>query len=160
MKKPFYKRWWFIVIAIIIVLGIIGCIIPDSDVDEPVADQEIEQEVETTAAETTTAAPKVSVEFENALTKAQIYADTMYMSKDAIYDQLTSEYGEGFDEDAAQYAIENVEADWNKNALEKAKTYQNDMAMSKSAIYDQLVSDYGEQFTADQAQYAVDHLED
>lgn len=30
----------------------------------------------------------------------------MHMSKAGIYDQLTSEYGEGFEADAAQYAID------------------------------------------------------
>ena len=82
------------------------------------------------------------------------------MSKKAIYDQLTSEYGEQFPADAAQYAIDNMTADWNANALAKAKSYQNTMHMSKSAIYDQLISEYGEQFTKEEAQYAIDHLDD
>ena len=103
---------------------------------------------------------KPSKEEENALKKAQQYSDTMYMSKQGIYDQLTSEYGEGFDAEAAQYAVDNLDADYKKNALEKAKTYQDTMAMSKSAIYDQLISEYGEQFTAKEAQYAIDHLDD
>lgn len=82
------------------------------------------------------------------------------MSKQGIYDQLTSEYGEKFPADAAQYAIDNMSADWNANALQKAKTYQKSMSMSKSAIYDQLISEYGEKFTKDEAQYAIDHLDD
>lgn len=82
------------------------------------------------------------------------------MSKKAIYEQLTSEYGEKFPEDAAQYAIDNITANWNENALAKAKTYQNTMNMSKSAIYDQLISEYGEKFTKEEAQYAIDHLDD
>lgn len=102
----------------------------------------------------------VSLEYQNALAKAKIYSDTMHMSKQAIYDQLTSEYGEQFPEDAAQYAIDNLKADYKENALEKAKTYQKDMHMSKSAIYDQLISEYGEQFTEEEAQYAIDHLDD
>ena len=84
----------------------------------------------------------------------------LHMSKQAIYDQLTSSYGEGFPADAAQYAVDNMTGvDWNANALEKAKQYYYDMAMSKSAVYDQLTSSYGEQFTASQAQYAIDHLD-
>ena len=82
------------------------------------------------------------------------------MSKKAIYDQLVSEYGEQFSEDAAEYAMENLKADWKANALAKAREYQDMMSMSKDAIYDQLVSEYGEQFTAKQAQYAIDHLDD
>jgi len=84
----------------------------------------------------------------------------MHMSKQGIYDQLTSEYGEKFAAEDAQYAIDNMTADWNANALAKAKSYQETMSMSKSAIYDQLVSEYGEKFTAEEAQYAIDHLDD
>lgn len=102
----------------------------------------------------------VSQEYQNALTKGLQYANQLHMSKQAIYDQLTSSYGEGFPADAAQYAVDNMTGvDWNANALEKAKQYYYDMAMSKSAVYDQLTSSYGEQFTASQAQYAIDHLD-
>ena len=101
----------------------------------------------------------VPTEYKNALKKAKIYSDTMHMSKRGIYDQLVSEYGEKFPEDAAQYAMDNLDADWNANALAKAKEYQKLMAMSASAIYDQLTSDYGEKFTAEEAQYAIDNLE-
>jgi hypothetical protein len=80
------------------------------------------------------------------------------MSKQGIYNQLTSEYGEQFSAEAAQYAIDNLQADWNKNALEKAKEYQA-MDMSPNAIYDQLISEYGENFTEDEAKYAVENLE-
>jgi len=101
-----------------------------------------------------------STEYKNALKKAESYSNIMHMSKQGIYDQLTSEYGEKFQEDAAQYAVDNMVADWNANALAKAKSYQQTMSMSKSAIYDQLISQYGEKFTEEQAQYAIDHLDD
>lgn len=39
---------------------------------------------------------KPSAEYENALKKAEMYAKTMHMSKQGVYDQLTSEYGENF----------------------------------------------------------------
>lgn len=103
---------------------------------------------------------KPSIEYQNALKKAETYSKMMHMSKQAIYEQLTSEYGEKFPADAAQYAIDNLNADYKANALEKAKTYQKTMSMSKSAIYDQLISEYGEKFTKEEAQYAIDHLDD
>lgn len=103
---------------------------------------------------------KPSIEYQNALKQAETYSEMMHMSKKAIFDQLTSEYGGQFADDAAQYAIDNLDADYKKNALESAKTYQSMMSMSKSAIYDQLVSEYGGQFTAEEAQYAIDHLDD
>lgn len=83
----------------------------------------------------------------------------MSMSKQGIYDQLTSEAGEQFPEDAAQYAIDNVKWDWKENALKKAKSYTETMAISKDAVYDQLISEAGEQFTPEEAQYAIDNLD-
>jgi hypothetical protein len=103
---------------------------------------------------------RLGIEGENALIKAQDYAEIMYMSKAAIYDQLTSEYGEQFSKEAAQYAVDNLKADYNANALIKAKEYQESMAMSPAAIRDQLTSEYGEQFTPSEADYAIQHLND
>ncbi len=94
----------------------------------------------------------------NALKKAESYSSTMHMSKKGIYKQLTSDYGEKFTAEEAQYAVDNMKADWNANALAKAKTYQESMHMSKQKIYEQLTSEYGEKFTAEEAQYAVDNL--
>lgn len=102
---------------------------------------------------------KIPREYISALIKGQEYADRMYMSKKAIYDQLTSDYGEKFSPEAATYAINNIKANWNKNALQKAKDYQEEQNMSPDAIYDQLTSNYGEQFTPDEANYAVQHLD-
>lgn len=103
-------------------------------------------------------ADDVPTEYKSALRSAEAYSETMHMSKAAIYDQLTSEYGDKFTSEAAQYAIDNIQADWNKNALESAKVYQDMMAMSPAAIYDQLIADYGDKFTETEAQYAVDNL--
>ncbi len=100
----------------------------------------------------------VPVEYKNALKQADSYANRMHMSKQGVYDQLTSEYGGKFTTDAAQYAIDNVKSDWNNNALEQAKRYQSMMSMSTSRIYDQLTSQYGGKFTPEEAQYAIDNL--
>lgn len=99
-----------------------------------------------------------TMEDKNALAKAESYSSMMHMSRAAIYDQLTSSYGEGFPAEAAQYAVNHLVADYKANALEKAKDYQTTMHMSRSAIYDQLTSSYGEKFTAEEAQYAIDNL--
>lgn len=101
-----------------------------------------------------------TIEEKNALAKAESYSTIMHMSKAKIYEQLISDYGEGFTKSAAQYAIDNIVTDWNANALAKAKDYQSTMNMSKKKIYEQLISEYGEQFTKEQAQYAIDHLDE
>jgi hypothetical protein len=102
----------------------------------------------------------VPAEYKSALNKALTYAKTMHMSKQGVYDQLVSEYGEKFSAEAGQYAIDNMKADWNANALVKAKTYQDTMNMSPAAIHDQLTSEYGEKFTKAEADYAIQHLND
>ena len=103
--------------------------------------------------------PNVPTEYKSALRSAKTYSEMMHMSKQGIYDQLTSEYGDKFSAEEAQYAIDNIQADWNANALASAQSYQETMAMSHADIYDQLTSDYGEKFTAEEAQYAVDNLD-
>lgn len=122
-----------------------------------------DDDASSSSAEKTTASSTKSTNAENtaALNKAESYANEMDMSKQGVYDQLTSDYGEGFTATAAQYAIDNLtDVDWNANALAKAKSYQEDQDMSTNEIQEQLTSADGEQFTQSQAQYAIDHLSD
>ena len=114
--------------------------------------------VSATVAPTPEPTPDVPTEYKSALKKAKSYSDTMYMSKQGSYDQLTAEYGEKFSAEAAQYAVDNLDADYNYNALQKAKSYQETMAMSPEAIRDQLTSEYGEKFTQEEADYAIANL--
>lgn len=178
-KKAIYKRPWFIVLAIIIILGTVGeSSYEDSTVANNKTISEVEQnqdkeinnnqgeekdvlvkENEEKVEEKEEKVEEVPKEYKSALRKAKVYSDTMSMSKEGLYDQLTSEYGEKFSDEAAQYAMDNLEADWNKNALKKAKTYSDTMSMSKAGLYDQLTSEYGEKFTEEEAQYAVDNLD-
>lgn len=102
--------------------------------------------------------PKVPQEYLNALEQAQSYSDTLHLSKQGIYDQLTSEYGGKFPAEAAQYAIDNVEADFKANALAQAENYYNNLNMSKEDVRDQLTSAYGGRFTQDEADYAIENL--
>lgn len=104
--------------------------------------------------------PSVPAEYTSALNQADSYANTMHMSKQGVYNQLTSQYGGKFSAKAAQYAIDNVKSDWNANALAKAKDYQKQQSLSPSAIHDQLTSAAGEKFTTAEADYAIAHLND
>lgn len=155
MRRTIEKKKWCVSLFIVVMLAAMCILSGCGDSSEPTdASGGNEAVTEEQATE-----DNVSQEFKNALKTAQQYSDTMHMSKAGIYDQLTSEYGEGFPEDAAQYAVDNVKADWNENALKMAESYYKDMAMSKDAVYEQLISEYGEKFTEEQAQYAVDNLE-
>ncbi|MEG1107167.1 MAG: Ltp family lipoprotein [Eubacterium sp.] len=139
-------------------------IIPTSSSEAPkpaqTAQSEASSEAKPTAKQEETPKPESNVpkEYKSALRKAKTYSDTMHMSKQAIYDQLISEYGEKFTPEAGQYAIDNLDADYNYNALQKAKTYQDSMSMSPDAIRDQLTSEYGEKFTPEEADYAMSNL--
>lgn len=99
-----------------------------------------------------------SLEYRNALKTAESYANLQHMSKQAIYEQLTSDYGEGFPVEAAKYAINNLESNWNENAFKTAESYANNQHMSKKEVYNQLISSYGEKFTQTEAKYAINKL--
>ena len=121
-KKPFSKKRLFLLIVIIAVFAILIGMSTDTDTNNTSTSSNVattnntkeEKEVEQKEEK-----PSASIEELNALAKAKVYSDTMYMSKAKIYDQLTSDYGEGFDKKSAQYAIDNLEADYKYNALQK-----------------------------------------
>ena len=153
-KWKFHLSGGMKVVVIIIGLIIYGSIVDTSKQQSNQEQIQQEQSISNKKQKKTT----VPAEYKSALNKAMMYAKTMQMSKQGVYDQLVSEYGEKFSADAAKYAIDNMKVDWNANALAKAKTYQNTMNMSPSAIHDQLTSSYGEKFTKAEADYAIQHL--
>ena len=104
----------------------------------------------------------VSQEYINAVKAAYSYNDTCHMSKIELYDMLSTEDGEGFPSDAAQFGIDHADIDYKETALEKARSYfYGDIChMSKKEVYDMLTGEGGHGFTAEEAQYAIDHLED
>lgn len=100
----------------------------------------------------------VPSEFLAAAAKAQLYVETMPFSEKGLYDQLTAEMGEQFSPEAANYAINMIEVNWDEEALEAAMIYLEDLHMSPDAIHEQLVHPNGNQFTNEQADYAVANL--
>ena len=132
--KKFFKIGCGGLLAIIILGAIFGALGGEETNQEASEEQTtVENEVNTEAtAEVTEEAAEVTKEeteeesvpreYKAALKKAESYAKTMHMSKAGIYDQLTSEYGENFPAEAAQYAIDNIQWDWKENALKKAQS--------------------------------------
>jgi len=167
-KNQVFSKTARIVISVaLVLLVIIGFTIPK---DTDIATKPTEQPTPTT---TTAVEPKptpepepvpapqpeVPREYRSALEKAKTYSKVLNMSKQGIYDQLVSEYGENFSPEAAQYAIDHLEANYFENAVKKANSYQDTMNMSPNAIYDQLISEYGERFTEEEAAYAIEHMD-
>lgn len=133
-----------------IVLSAVAC---STTSDEETKTKDTKEKVVETKEDTS-----VPKEYRNALRSAKTYSDMMHMSKQGIYNQLTSEYGDQFDVEAAQYALDNLNADYNENALKCGENYKKTMHMSKARIYDQLTSENGEKFTPEEAQYAIDNI--
>lgn len=163
MSKDNKEKNWFArhkiltVILVVFLLGVIGSSMggnKTSITNTPTSSSD------TTTKTPETKNPDVPAEYTSALNQAKSYAKNMNMSKQAVYDQLVAPMGGKFSEAAAQYAIDNIQVDWNANALAKAKTYQKGMSVSPAAIHDQLTSSAGEKFTEAEADYAIQHLND
>lgn len=104
----------------------------------------------------------LSFEAQNAYNSAMSYLNMSGFSKAKLYEQLTSEYGEGYTKDAAAEAIVAIEnaglVDWNEEAVESAQSYLNMSGFSAQQLYEQLTSSYGEGYTAEQAKYALSQV--
>ena len=163
------KRYIFPLIAVILLVVLIAAT-PKSSTDVAKQNAETKTAVQDTNKALTelsktvqeTTKPEIKdntpAEYISALAQAKTYSDSLHLSKKGIYDQLVSDYGGKFKIVAAQYAIDNLKADYNANALAQAKTYQSQLKLSPAAIKDQLISDYGAKFTVSEADYAVANL--
>ena len=130
---------------------------PKEEAQEPVAQEEeaVEEEVPETAIPEEEAVP---FEYEQALKSAQNYVDTLHFSRQGLKQQLTSEYGSGFSEEAAEYALEHVDVDYKEEAVEAAQSYLDAMSFSREGLKQQLTSEYGSGFTEEEAEYALDQV--
>lgn len=90
-----------------------------------------------------------SLERTNAVAKAKSYLNFTSFSREGLIQQL--EY-EGFSTEAATYAVDNIDVDWNEQCAKKAKSYLDFMAFSRDGLYQQLQY---EGFTEEQIQYGL-----
>ena len=182
-QKPIYKKFWFWIVIFVLIVGFKSMLSSGQNetADSHPKSSKIQSSAKTSretkednraqdsnvnasdsSPSTTTtqdsSQPSVPTEYKSALKSAKTYSDMMHMSKQGLYEQLTSEYGEKFSAEAAQYAIDNLQVDYNDNALKTAKDYQDTQNMSPEGIRDQLTSEYGEKFTQQEADYAIQHL--
>ena len=103
--------------------------------------------------------PAMTTAQDSAVRSAQSYLEFKGFSRAGLIGQLTSEYGEGFAPEDAEFAVAYLEqsgqVDWNQEAVQAAQSYLDFKGFSHDGLYDQLTSEYGEQFTADQANFAL-----
>lgn len=91
----------------------------DTDTTNTNAVQEVEKE-DTIVELEEPKKPEMPLGHQMALKQAESYIKYSSFSKKGLYNQLTYE-GEGYSDEEAQYAVENVEADWKAEALEAGK---------------------------------------
>lgn len=130
---------------------------------EPEADEtEADQTEAATPSATTAPSGDMTVAQENAVESALSYLEFMAFSRQGLIDQLTSEYGEGFDQADAEFAVKYLEdnglVDWKEQAVKSAESYLEFTSFSRQGLINQLTSEYGEQFTREQAEYAADQV--
>ncbi len=113
----------------------------------------------TTEPEPTQAAePQGTAAQMNALRSAEDYLSFKGFSKAGLIEQLSSEYGEGYEKADAEWAVEQLDVNWNEQAVRVAQDYLDMKGFSRSGLIEQLSSEYGEQFTVKQANYAADEV--
>lgn len=127
--------------------------------EEETTTEEITANKSNTEKKSTKENNNISREHVAALAAAQNYVDMMPFSKAGLYDQLTSDAGNSFPPEAAQYAIDNVEADFKEEAVEAANSYNETFPMSDQELLQQLTSEAGSKFTQEEAQYALQHMD-
>jgi hypothetical protein len=108
-----------------------------------------------TSAPASPAGPTASQQ--QALDAAQNYlSDGQGFSRASLISQLTSQYGNGFSQADATWAVDHSGANWDAQAVISAKNYMSDgQGFSRASLIDQLTSAYGSQFTYAQAVYAA-----
>lgn len=172
VKATVFRKWWFwTVLAVSLILAVLPIVIIFTTSDkEPAIESAsepstvVETSVQTTPtfieenAEDSVTEEPIPSEYEFALRKAESCSRVMNMSKAGIYNELTAGHGETFSDEAVQYAMDNLKADWKSNARACAFDYSETFHMSKRRVYNQLKAEgeYGEGFTQEEAQYAVD----
>lgn len=127
-------------------------VVEEVKADEESSSEESKEEESELEEESESKEDDVPREYESALRKAESYLDMFSMSAQGVRDQL--EHDE-FGQDAIDYALENLETDWNEQAKKSAESYTELFDMSDAKLYDQLIY---KGFTEEQAQAGIDGL--
>lgn len=100
---------------------------------------------------------KIPKEWDDAYEIADIYVRNMYMSRQAIYEQLSSKQGEHYAVETVEYAMNRLQVNWGEIAVQKAKAISDAFHSSKRSIYEDLSSAEIDKFTKEEALYAIEH---
>jgi hypothetical protein len=159
-KKGWFRRHPILAVVLtLIVLAIIGSAISNgnnSGSSGVVAN-------DPTAAAPTPSAPSgsdLTTEQQQAVQAARNYLSLgTGFSRAGLIQQLSSSAGSGFPRDAAIFAVDYLNIDWDEQAVESAKNYMSlGTGFSRAGLIQQLSSSAGSGFTHAQAVYAADQV--
>lgn len=91
----------------------------------------------------------------NAVRSAEQYLSLQGFSKAGLIEQLSSTFGDQYEEEDARIAVESLNVDWNEQAVRSAEQYLELQGFSCQGLIDQLSSSYGECYTESQARYGA-----
>ena len=91
----------------------------------------------------------------NAVRSANAYLSFSGFSRKGLIDQLSSEYGDGYEVDDATKAVDSLTVDWSQQAVRSAQQYLNMMGFSCKGLIQQLSSDFGDKYTVEQATFGA-----
>ncbi|EJB8489879.1 Ltp family lipoprotein [Acinetobacter baumannii] len=91
----------------------------------------------------------------NAIRTANSYLEYQAFSRKGLINQLSSDYGEGYNVKDATVAVDSLDVDWKEQAAKAAAQYLEQQGFSCKGLINQLASDYGEKFTLEQAKYGA-----
>ena len=91
----------------------------------------------------------------NAVRSAQQYISIQGFSRNGLIEQLSSDYGDGYNVSDATVAVDSMNIDWNKQAVRSAKQYLSIQGFSCKGLIEKLSSSYGDKYTQSQATYGA-----
>ncbi len=91
----------------------------------------------------------------NAVRSAKQYISMTGFSRDGLIEQLSSEYGDGYEVADATVAVDSLNINWNEQAVKSAKNYLDMTGFSCNGLIDQLSSSAGDKYTTSEATYGA-----
>lgn len=157
-KKPWFTKWWGIGLIAFAALTIFGAAFGgDGDAGTESADESAASAEQTPGDKVEPAeepAEELTAAQANALRSAESYLSFSGFSKKGLVNQLTSDI-EGYDKADAEWAVRQLDVDWNQQAVRSAESYLEFTSFSRSGLINQLTADI-EGYTKAQAEYAAD----
>lgn len=99
--------------------------------------------------------PRLTGPQRNAVRSANQYLSMSGFSREGLIEQLSSNYGDGYNVADATVAVDSLDVDWNENAAKSARQYLSMTGFSCNGLIEQLSSSYGDKYTVEQARYGA-----